>query len=269
MPKKRRGGGWRKGHQPPEKPREYGLALRVNETTQMDGILIGPNGEFIPMLAGKPIDLATAAVEISYERPKKHKVLLRSRLDPRAPSLDFHGHLGGYDSVCAVDVNTHVIKGVDVSVAVFVRGSCVRSGDHIEWSNRSISALEFRGASANPDRIAWKVFCDGMTASPGYRHDQKIALVVDSHLQELEAVNAREIPVLDDFYLPPNVTLVYASDASADSIPNVLIKMCDREANAILGRIREGHESGVLIPAQGPPYTHYREWQLMPSPSQR
>jgi hypothetical protein len=70
-------------------------------------------------------------------------------------------------------------------------------------------AFEFHDATIAPERIGWWDTIRRMTAHPVVRGS--VALIVDSDLGRLTALNAREEPILDGFYLPEGFTLLYAS----------------------------------------------------------
>jgi len=71
----------------------------------------------------------------------------------------------------------------------------------------------------------------------GYNPSLLIGIVVDSEQDYIEAYNKRLKPIIDDFYLPENFELMYASaDASNDTILNQAITYCDKTATQ---RIKE------------------------------
>jgi len=61
----------------------------------------------------------------------------------------------------------------------------------------------------------------------------KVMIITDHDLGNIEKYNSRELPLLENpkVYLPPNITLAYASaDKKNDSFLNVIINQCDQTA---------------------------------------
>jgi len=63
--------------------------------------------------------------------------------------------------------------------------------------------------------------------------------VVDHNYGSIAKYNSGEMPIIDDFFMPTNVKLIYASaDAGTNEfIPNKLIAVCDKEAKSCLENI--------------------------------
>lgn len=61
---------------------------------------------------------------------------------------------------------------------------------------------------------------------------------MDSALGEHHDINARKIGYYEDNYLPSFATLIYASDASDDNLPNKMIKLCDAQAKKVLASLK-------------------------------
>lgn len=60
--------------------------------------------------------------------------------------------------------------------------------------------------------------------------ERRIGFVVDSDLGNLEAYSDRSQALLNDFFLPENFTLIYASADYSDEWTNQMIKNCDKVA---------------------------------------
>jgi len=91
-------------------------------------------------------------------------------------------------------------------------------------------------ANINPEKIGWHLALSGV--DPNYFHSlKKLGIVVDSALQEHQDINARKVGYYEDHYLPAFASLIYASDASADSLPNKMIKLCNAQATKILANL--------------------------------
>jgi hypothetical protein len=88
-------------------------------------------------------------------------------------------------------------------------------------------------------------------------------LVVDCHLDQLQAINKRTQPLIDDYLLPSQVTVAYASsDTAGDSPLNGLIARCDRLARAVLAQATSAAITSELIEAVGTPFRAHRYWRF-------
>lgn len=59
---------------------------------------------------------------------------------------------------------------------------------------------------------------------------EKVLLITDAHLSELEGINNRKTTMFEKFYLPDNITMMYASSQKSnkhDSVFNLLINKTD------------------------------------------
>ena len=246
----------------PVRPREVSLIFQVPETTKVDGIVLGPDGSISLVRGGHPIQLSEAAVEFAYSRSKRRKVLFRADIDPAAPKLDPHTPLLTYNVVYAVDTNTIQLHGERVSVACAVQ-CLIRQENGSFFVKPSIAgAMELRNVSGDPERVAWRLFCQCVSEHPQYRPTLRVAMIVDSSLDSLRDFNTRSVPVIDDWFLPPNFTLLYATaDAATTTIGNRLMRTCDKNATQVLELIRKARARRNLHEAApGAPYSHYRNW---------
>ena len=101
-----------------------------------------------------------------------------------------------------------------------------------------------------------------LVAHPAYRNLKEIGIVVDSDLGNIPDYNTGKKPIIDTFYLPDKITLLYASsDAGKEYLPNKLIAVCDKEANTLIRHIQTNPENtSHLVKVSGEPYTHFRFW---------
>jgi len=65
----------------------------------------------------------------------------------------------------------------------------------------------------------------------------RVGVIVDAHLDALESMNSGSSPILDDFFLPAGIQLLYASSDSGTEPVNRMLKMADRYANDLLWNI--------------------------------
>lgn len=104
----------------------------------------------------------------------------------------------------------------------------------------------------NPERYGWMKVIDGLVRWEKYNPDFKYGIVVDSELGILPKINAREEPVFENFYLPENMSLIYASaDGGRENFYNVLINSTDQVAAASLDEAIKLYPSHAAIALEG------------------
>lgn len=249
-----------------EKIREMGIVFTVAETTTVTGVTLGPDGTLMLVNEDGPIKSASAAVEWSYARPKGRKVLFRAPVDASAPTINPHAHLLSYAAVIAVDTNSRRIDGEDVSVTAVTQAIFAKDAESTVMTSRPLCAVELRGLKAAAEKVGWHVAIDYLLQAPGVSEETQIALVVDAHLGEIDGINTRSQGIVEGRMLPPPFTLVYASDAAADSVMNDLIRDCHKDANNVLRLIESGQTTRRLIAApEVELYSHSRWWTWNPS----
>lgn len=244
------------------KPRQFGLVFQVPETTTVDGIMIGPRGELVPSFEGEPIRLSSAAVELSYARPKGRKVLLRATIDPQLPNIDPNAPLLTYQAVYAVDTNTRHVNGRPISVSCVVRLGRKQTPNGLELTEMPVAAIELHNVRGNPERVAWRLVCESLIANQDFRPDLRLGLLVDSSLNEIDEINGRTVAVVDDWMLPAGFTLLYASaDSNTSTIGNRLIAASDKQATILLRRLQnQGSTQNLHVADETDAWTHIRNW---------
>lgn len=247
----------------PKRPRELHFVFTVAEDVFGEpDVNVEPDGKLTISHLGKPIPLASAAVEVSYNRRKGRKILTRGVTDHRAPNIDPNRPLLDFAVVVGIDTNTAEIAGETVSVGCVVR--VVRERDDSQTKVRPVPfvGVELRNVSGDPEKVMWRLFCEKLMSDPAYRPGLPVAIIVDSSLDAIAEINERRQPVIGDWLLPEGFTLFYASsDATTDTALNRLIARCDRDARAILRRIAERHgASNLLVAPVGAPYSRVCFW---------
>jgi hypothetical protein len=224
------------------KPRTTAVTMDMGVPVSVKNVSISPLGE-ITMFGENGISLqhASATVERLYERHKGPKILSRVPLPQQAPlAVDSNIALLHFDTIFAIDSNSRTINGRIVSVAAVTL---------CKWSQRdplpiisfaTINAMEFRDIDCHPDLLALKHFLIRLSKNPDTMAAGRIGIVIDSHLGDLHKIETREIPLLDDYFLPAWVSIIYASDAANDRLPNRLLRESDKAADNLLRQIECG-----------------------------
>lgn len=187
---------------------------------------------------GKPLDFGTYSMTRTYRGEHKTRVVAK------AAGLSYVTDQVGawvvnFDEIFAIDTNTHPEKVDDAycSAGMVYHGVRQKTSDYegvlmcspylmIDWYHSGIFNME---------PLTWmeaiKVI---QTKIPA---DKKVAIVVDSELGNLDGYNNRTIPIYQDWYLPENYTLIFASADYRDEWCNQMIKQCDKAATQRLQEI--------------------------------
>jgi len=195
--------------------------------------LEGPQGEI-------PCD--SHFVAWAYQRRKGNKVInqIPALNGFRTENPDMH--LTKYDLFCAVDTNTSAIQGVNVSVSCVMVGRSKPvesvSETSFDFFFKPVAFYEFRHQQETPETYGWWLVIKALLEDPLANPDEKIAIIVDSRLDELEAINKRQKPFYQKYLLPPNYKLLYASsDVGKEFVINKIFSQCDKEAKAFSTRM--------------------------------
>jgi hypothetical protein len=204
---------------------------------------LSPTGELI-MIGndGKPLKHASARVDRSYPREKKGPKILSSIHLPKGSPLlaEPDRALFQFDTIFAIDSNTKTIRDHAVSIAAITLCKWLQKEPAPIAGYATTKAIEFRDIDCHPDLLAWKRFLIEIKEHPNFSEIGKVALIADSHLGDLAKIERREQPILDDFFLPEWVSIVYASDKPKDRLSNILLGEAHRYASNLLNQIENG-----------------------------
>jgi hypothetical protein len=143
--------------------------------------------------------------------------------------------LTNYDIIYAIDTNTKTIKENTISVSSILEcyPTTHTENDQIKIKYRINGNMLFKNCPNNPEKYAWARLVAMITSSHDYSDNY-----TDHDVGRHHQYNSRQLPVYEDIYLPSNFELVYASsDTSNDSILNVFITKCDKNAGNILTQL--------------------------------
>lgn len=224
------------------KPRTTTVTIDMGKPVSVRAVGISSVGEvFMIGKDGKPLKHTSARVERSYPREKGPKILSRIHLPEESPLLsDSDRALVQFDTIFAIDSNTRLIRGHTVSIAAIILCKWRQKEPVPIIEFAPTQAMEFRNIDCHPDLLAWKHFIVKLKETPNFSKIGKVAIIADSHLGDLAKIEQREQPILDDFYLPEWVSIVYASDAAKDRLANNLLREADKNASFLLNQIENG-----------------------------
>ena len=245
------------------KPRETMVVLDMGQPTKINGVGITHDNEIELFCDGVRVTPKSARLVTSYKREKGPKLLNRLDTNTQELLLDSHRVFEKYDLIYAIDTNTISIGEDIVSVTCIVLCKIERKKKGTLALFAPVHWLEFRNIQEKPENTVWRYMIEKMmTPHPAYNESWKIAMLVDSDLGDIPDYNAGKKPIIEDFYLPRNISLVYASaDIGKEYLPNILISRCDKESKELIKYIKANPQDNFgLKRISNAPFTHLRSW---------
>ena len=244
------------------KTRKICITLDMGKPVTANAVRLSSDGKIGLLNNGVSLVPQNASIETGYQRRKGLKVLNKLKLTNEQLLTDPNLALTRYNFVLALDTNTKSLNNGLLSVACIVLCKFAPKVGYILAQYAPVHCLEFRNIQGKPENIAWKRTVEMVMANPSYDKSKNMGIVIDSDLSNIPDYNARRKPIVDDFYLPVNVELLYASaDAGREYLPNKLISLCDKEAKELINYIQANPEdTSNLMTVNNLPYTHFRMW---------
>ena len=246
-----------------KKPRTTSITMDMGEPVAVNSVRISPTGSVELLKDGVPLVPVDAYHNVNFERGKGPKILNKTPLDPSKLIINQNIALEKFDRIFAIDTNTKVIKGESISVCCIVLCKLTRDKSNLFIAEFApVHCLEFRNIQGAAENIAWMKAIQLITTNPFYNMNLKFGIIVDSDLGNIPFYNNRSKPICSDFYLPPNIELIYAStDVGKEYLVNKLISLCENDATKLLEDIILNKVSDEnLNKMDNEPYTHFRFW---------
>lgn len=219
-------------------------------------------------------DPATGAIELVQADPDsyrsvvyherdsgKDKVLLDGRAAPHINAFNAHAQfMGTFRYAIGVDTNFRPEDGFAIACVFAVLGPLNPEAEKARIELLDAYVIVEPLASIDPERIGWHLAIRENILPSQRKPKGRIALVTDSALDALPAINARKADYYAGHSLPADVSLVYASvDKPTQTLPSALIRACDRYATSVAETVRQrGHD--VLRPGD----ENFRGWYPFP-----
>lgn len=210
------------------------------------------------------LDPDSVTVSRSYNRESgKEKVTTAIKPRREDVSFDIWRELkASYDYLLAVDTNTTESHGMKISVTtayvVPKRLSELTSEVHFVPLCGYV-AVNVK-SSVNPETFGWHLIIKNHLGR-SLENKGRVGVIVDSELDRLPNINSRMAPYYGKYFLPHNATLIYASDATADQLPNQMIRYCDKAATDAMGKILKRPEQLRGLPSDDPNCDGYSWFQ--------
>lgn len=249
---------------PIEHKRIISIKMDAKNYYEYDGLEMDLNSQKVYGLKdGKRYALiGNSTLEYKRERKNKEPKILHTSTSATSDTyLDTNHQLLSYDHLVAIDTNTNYVNGSSVSITAAIHvipGS--RSSNLVHCKYRSLALLELWNVTEKPENFGWWQILQAIQNQPIFLNG-KIALVVDSDLGEHLAFNNREKPICMNYYLPENVTIVYASDkGGAAHFSTKMIKFCHDLASHLFKEKNLVMLTKGLHPGIKGLYSHIRQW---------
>jgi hypothetical protein len=180
---------------------------------------------------------------ISYMRPgKTPKQLVRFEHDGISANLD--QYYKQYDLLIAVDTNTATIAGTTYHVGFCIQAVlCFNHKNIIDIQPLRKPNLVLVGEEAKPEYRNVQHLIQYLQTRDFSKYNTtfeklRIGIITDCDLGAIPEINKRTQPLIDNFIIPENIQLIYASDAASDTLFNDLIKWCHKGANTMIDAAR-------------------------------
>jgi len=241
------------------------LSIQMDEENYhvFDGLVMDLNSQKIYGLKDGEHFPLLGSSKLEYRRQRKNKlpkILHASSSATTDTYLNSNHQLLSYDHLIAVDTNTNYTNGSSVSItAAFHIMPGSEKSNFICCSAKVIALLEFWNVVEKPENLGWWKILEALQGHPNFKG--KIGLIVDSDLGDHTAFNLREKPIFRDFYLPENVTIIYASDrGGAEHLSTKMISYCHNLASDIFKEENLIMNIKNLYVGLEGVYSHIRQW---------
>jgi len=217
-------------------------------------------------------DPSTYRSVVYYERASgKDKILLDMPGSPELNAFDVNSQLTGqFNQILAVDTNKYEDTGLTFAVAcvLVVPEPLIVGATEFHAIFLNAFVIVDPSPAVNAERIGWHIALQQNVMPGRFNPTDRIALVVDSELGDLQRINAKVAPYYGNQMLLANVSLLYASaDNPTDTLPSALIRACDKQANAIAAAVRPSDLLVDLQPGQQFPRVVLHRARLVSRPA--
>ncbi len=182
------------------------------------------------------VEPKSANTIVDYERSgKENKILNRTPIPLKRFSFNPDEFLELFDLIYVIDTSTDMPKR-EISVSCVGKLELEKKLKDIFFDYSVVEIFSMWDVKEKAENLAWMVWIEKLLENPDYIRDLKLGIIVDSDLGNIENYNSRKTPIFDNFFLPPNIELIYASSdsGSREFIANAALKQTDKEAKRFL-----------------------------------
>tara|TARA_R110002167_G_scaffold159918_1_gene355642 strand:- start:861 stop:1625 length:765 start_codon:yes stop_codon:yes gene_type:complete len=233
---------------------------------ERDGLVMDFNAQQILSLKnGKQYPLIGNS-RLAYKRGrdnKEQKILHASSSASEEVWFSSNHQLLSYDHLIAIDTNTNPNPTADFRVSITAAYHLIPRHKNYEQAAchaRILALIELWNVVEKPENVGWWQILQALAGHP-ITYAGKIGLIVDSDLGNHQAFNDRSLPIIGDYYLPDNVSIIYGSDkGGAEHLSTKMIKYChDLAADVYKQKMPFLNPLGLQKGVDGL-YTHIRQW---------
>jgi hypothetical protein len=217
-----------------KKPRTPFIHVAFDREVSIEMSPPSPDGKmhFIDTATGERILPSAITTSQTYERKKGPKVVFQAEQKPSDINLDPNENLSSFGMIFAIDTNTNPTTNISTSVSLQIHSIGKNEAGAWRFSSRFPPAFIFNSGGKDPEKFGWHNLVLRLIPSADVIYP--VAIIVDSHLNEINAINAQMQPLNEDFILPAGFKLLYGSaDTGGEFIANVAIRTCDAMATKI------------------------------------
>ena len=194
---------------------------------------------------GKPLDVGTETMFRYYQGESRKKVIAWAD-NLTYTTFEIGAWVINYDYIFAIDTNSPRNNGCLTKFGDFFHAvgfACFAEiQKESDYSGKIIGKpymvidWYFTDDNRKMEIESWKGLIDHLQEV--IPEDKKVGIVVDSELGLLSRYNNKDMPVIDDWYLPDNYCFIYATADKPDEWCNQLIRACDSNASKRLDEIK-------------------------------
>lgn len=204
----------------------------------------------------------------SYERQSgKQKIITQS------PGTYFNQRRNienNFDAIAGIDTNDFQLEDgrrISISSSFCSQAMLKTSPQSLMCDATPAFIIDSVRNDLNPEVVGWHLFLTHILPLLPISNGERLALVVDSELDQHISLNQREKPYYRDHYLPPNVSLLYASSDTGSDLTNQLIKECDKLSRWLFAQIQSGDlKLGSVLGGATPDFAGYAYVNIEGSP---
>lgn len=146
-----------------------------------------------------------------------------------------------FDKIFAIDTNTKHVQNEKISVSSIIEGVVSNLNDSNKYKITYMlnGIILFRNCPSEipAEKFGWLKLIQIINSNK-VNITRRFALVTDHDMDNHDHYNKKTLPILDNFYLPPNFTLIYArGDAEGKNFLNLFIKECEKRSSIVLKSI--------------------------------
>lgn len=143
-----------------------------------------------------------------------------------------------YNQIYGIDTNSKFHNNRLYVLAILTKAEIVEMDDQggkVSCKIKQVMSWEYEAQQENLEQQSWWYACEYILRECAVFNNPQIALIVDCDLGNIFRYNKREIPIIEDKFLPPKIQLVYGSaDVGKEYIPNKIISYTDKKATEYL-----------------------------------